>query len=70
MENNSIVAAPQLDNPDDLIKAWFNSRFGRFKTADDFYLFMITPSVDRDEFLRSRAAENVFCGQTLVTIYS
>ena len=69
MESNSIVAAPQLDSSDDLIAAWRSSRFGRYKSAEDFYMFMITPSVERDEFLASRRSEDLFYGQTLVTTY-
>lgn len=69
MESNSIVAAPQIAGSDELIEAWLGSRFGRYKSANEFYPFMITPSPERDEFLASRRSEAQFCGQTLVTTY-
>lgn len=71
METNNILAAPQISGLDDkIIEAWKSSVFGRFKTEEDFYYFMTTPSVERDVFLRTRPVERKFCEQTLITIFS
>ncbi len=48
MESNSIVAAPQLDNVQELYSEWSADHEGGL---GDFYHFITTPSAERDAFV-------------------
>lgn len=51
MENETILSAPEMMNVSD---AFFKFRLlpgNEIKTMNDFYSFLTTPSVERDNFL-------------------
>lgn len=51
MEYETILSAPEMENVSD---AFFKFRLlpsNEFKTINDFYSFLTTPSVERDKYL-------------------
>lgn len=59
MESNNIVTAPQFDDFGEAFQYWKEQHSG---TAEEFLVFLTTPSVKRDEFLSTCHRQCSFSG--------
>lgn len=59
MESNNIVSAPQVAEIEVFYGLWKHNHTG---TLSDFYVFLTTPGIERDEFLAQHGAEAGFSG--------
>lgn len=61
MDKNNIITAPQISHFSYFYEKWKINHTG---SQSEFYRFMTSPSVDRDEFIRSLDSEisHVFAG--------
>lgn len=68
MEKNNIVLAPQCGDVKKLYTEWKRIHHG---SRDDFYLFMTTPSADREAFINNMQIEVSFIGSmALQTLFA
>ena len=51
MKNETILSAPELKNVSDAFSKFRMLPGNEMKTSNDFYSFLVTPSVERDRFL-------------------
>ena len=65
MEANNIITAPQIADVDTVYRIWYATHAGNRNT---FYRFMTTPTVERDEFIRSIGESVEFDESLLATI--
>lgn len=63
MEANNITAAPQATNVNALYDVWRETNVGN---KEQFYKFLTTPSVERDEFINTQPGEISFSGSILM----
>lgn len=69
MENNNIITAPSINDPEGrLMEAWVSK--GGSSDTGDFYKFMTTPSPRRDEILSSFQAGINFVGDVICVTYN
>ena len=64
MDNNNILAAPQIADVDTFYKEWRRNHVGSRKV---FYNFMTTPTPERDRFLVEQGAVTEFSGAVVTT---
>jgi len=63
MEANNITAAPQAANVNALYDLWRETNAGNM---EQFYKFLTTPSIKRNEFINAHSVEITFSGSILM----
>lgn len=65
-KQNNIILAPITAQVTELYNEWKETNVG---TLEDFYKFMVTPSVKRELFLSSLKIESQFNGSFIANIF-
>lgn len=70
MLHNDVIAAPSVGDTDSLYEKWRATVYGQFRSLNDFYRFMTTPSAERVHFLQLCHVDHKFDEGVFLTIYS